>query len=86
MDQTLTMDTKKESKLAYRATFWSLAGALIVAMGIAILLPPGDDRNMFRSIGVNFGVAAIVVMIAHRLKPQWFRSKVRHHPDENIKN
>ena len=78
------MDTKTESKLTYRITFWSLTGALIVVMGIAMLLPPGDERNMFRSIGVNFGVAAIVVMVAHRLKPRWFRNKIQHHPDENI--
>jgi len=80
------MDTKKESKLAYRVTFWSLTGALIVVMGIAMLLPPGGERNMFRSIGVNFGVAAVVVMVVHWLKPGWFRPKVQHHPDENIKN
>ena len=80
------MDTKKESKLAYRITFWSLVGALIVMMGIVMLLPPGDERNMFRSIGINFGVAAVIVMIVHWLKPGWFRPKVQHHPDENIKN
>jgi len=80
------MDAKKEWKLNYRVTFWSLMGAAIVVMGIVMCLPPGDERTMFRSIAINFGAAALVVMIMYRLKPGWFRNKVQHHPDEHIKN